>query len=77
MAKTPWKTLSVVVSVPVLEQGGFSYTAKDLTYSIQRAVDADGFWQDQKYLPAKSRPRFGRVRVAQLSRWLAAKRKTL
>lgn len=55
----PWRRIKVVVEVPVLGE----FSERDLVWSVKRALEADGFWQDRKYLPENARPVFGSVQV--------------
>jgi hypothetical protein len=68
----PWKTIRVVVEVPVLVPDGGRFTEKDLARSVSRAMESDGFWQDRKYLPKEMQPTFGRVLVKEFGRVVTA-----
>lgn len=74
MQRKPWKTLRVVVDVPVRENGT-PFSEKDLAWAVRRAMDADGFWQDRKYLPKELAPTFGRVQVKQWNKVQAAEKR--
>lgn len=67
----PWKTVKVIVEVPVQDHPSAPFTAKDLCWAVDRALSSDGFWQDRKYLPKDVQPRFGRVQVKQFNKVMA------
>lgn len=67
----PWRTIKVIVEVAVQDHEHRTFTAKDLCWSVKRAMDSDGFWQDKKYLPKESQPRFGQVHVKQFNKVMA------
>lgn len=67
----PWHTIKVVVEVPIQDHPNYTFTAKDLCWAVDRALSADGFWQDRKYLPKDVQPRFGKVMVKEFNRMMA------
>ncbi len=67
----PWKRIKVIVEVPVQDHPSHAFTAKDLAWAVDRALSADGFWQDRKYLAKELQPRFGKVLVKQYNKVMA------
>lgn len=72
MTAKPWKKIRVVVEVPVRVPDGGHFTEKDLSWSVRRALETDGFWQDRKYLPREMQPVFGQVLVKEFPRVIEA-----
>lgn len=68
-----WHTVRAIVEVPV--RGNFS--EKDLTWAVRRAMNANGFWQDRKYLLKKQQPIFGQVLVKSFTKVIASTRREL
>jgi hypothetical protein len=54
------------VLVDVAVKGEFS--ERDLVWAVKRALEADGFWQDRKYLLPEHRPVFGTVEVKEFNK---------
>ena len=68
MKRGEWTRLRVVVEVPVQTVSGHSFTARDLTWYVRRALDSYGIHKDQRLLPEEIRPRFGRFEVKDFAR---------
>lgn len=72
MPSKPWQKIRVVVEVSVRVPDGGHFAEKDLAWSVKRAVQSDGFWQDRKYLSREMQPVFGQVQVKEFSRVVEA-----
>ncbi len=77
MTRAPWKTIRCIVEVPVQTNKYLSFTEVDLANAVERAMEADNFHADTKYLPIENRPHFGRVRTKSYNRSMAANKKAL
>lgn len=68
--RNPWKTVRVVVEVPVQDVKGYEYSAKDLAWGVQRALT--GKTLDRNIYAKENQPRFGKLEVKQFNKVVSA-----